>query len=174
MRHLKRGRKLSRTSSHRRALFNNMATSLFVHERIKTTLAKAKELRDQGDYPAAFAVLKNGYKLGVKLGKIFDSYRERKWEQNPEDLQQTVDKVIADAEALMPKAEAFLAAFQAQGVDTSEAEKVIDAIKTLLEQAKANRDEGNYKAAMTELKAAFVLGQDLKRIGKEYVEEVLA
>ena len=45
MRHLKSGRKLNRTSSHRKAMFKNMATSLFRHEMIKTTLPKAKELR---------------------------------------------------------------------------------------------------------------------------------
>ena len=39
------GRKLGRTSEHRRAMLRNMATSLFLHERIKTTLSKAKELR---------------------------------------------------------------------------------------------------------------------------------
>jgi large subunit ribosomal protein L17 len=39
------GRKLGRTSSHRRALLSNMATSLFLHERIVTSVAKAKELR---------------------------------------------------------------------------------------------------------------------------------
>lgn len=39
------GRKLGRTSSHRRALMRNMATSLFLHERIQTSMAKAKELR---------------------------------------------------------------------------------------------------------------------------------
>lgn len=45
MRHRKTGRKLNRNSSHRKALFSNMATSLFKHELIKTTLPKAKELR---------------------------------------------------------------------------------------------------------------------------------
>lgn len=45
MRHLKSGRKLNKTSSHREAMFKNMATSLFMHEQIKTTLPKAKELR---------------------------------------------------------------------------------------------------------------------------------
>lgn len=39
------GRKLGRTTAHRRALLRNMATSLFKHERIRTTIAKAKELR---------------------------------------------------------------------------------------------------------------------------------
>ena len=45
MRHRNSGRNLSRTSSHRKAMFCNMASSLFKHEVIKTTLAKAKELR---------------------------------------------------------------------------------------------------------------------------------
>jgi large subunit ribosomal protein L17 len=45
MRHLKSGRKLNRNSSHRSAMFRNMANSLFQHEIIKTTLPKAKELR---------------------------------------------------------------------------------------------------------------------------------
>ena len=45
MRHLKSGRKLNRTSSHRQAMFRNMAVSLFRHEQIRTTVPKAKELR---------------------------------------------------------------------------------------------------------------------------------
>ncbi len=45
MRHRKSGRKLSRTSAHRKAMFKNMAVSLFEHELIRTTLPKAKELR---------------------------------------------------------------------------------------------------------------------------------
>ena len=45
MRHQIKGRKLNRTSSHRKALFANLATALFQHERIKTTLPKAKDLR---------------------------------------------------------------------------------------------------------------------------------
>ncbi|RPJ78319.1 MAG: 50S ribosomal protein L17 [Deltaproteobacteria bacterium] len=45
MRHKNSGRKLGRTSSHRDAMFRNMVTSLFEHERIITTKEKAKELR---------------------------------------------------------------------------------------------------------------------------------
>lgn len=45
MRHRKDGRRLNRTSSHRSAMFRNMAVSLLRHELIKTTLPKAKELR---------------------------------------------------------------------------------------------------------------------------------
>lgn len=49
MRHLKSGRKLNRTSSHRRAMLSNMVTSLLLHEQIQTTDAKAKELRRWAD-----------------------------------------------------------------------------------------------------------------------------
>jgi len=45
MRHKLKGRKLNRTSSHRRAMFANMAVALVMNEQIKTTLPKAKELR---------------------------------------------------------------------------------------------------------------------------------
>ncbi|MGP1395294.1 MAG: 50S ribosomal protein L17 [Inquilinaceae bacterium] len=45
MRHGLSGRKLNRTTSHRKAMFSNMAAALIKHEQIKTTLPKAKELR---------------------------------------------------------------------------------------------------------------------------------
>lgn len=45
MQHNRAGRKLGRTSAHRKALFRNQLTSLFLHERIQTTISKAKELR---------------------------------------------------------------------------------------------------------------------------------
>ncbi len=49
MRHRKSGVKLNRTTSHRQAMFRNMVTSLLKHDRIKTTDAKAKELRRWAD-----------------------------------------------------------------------------------------------------------------------------
>lgn len=49
MRHKKRGRQLGRDTDHRRALFRNLVTSLFEHERIETTAAKAKEIRSIAD-----------------------------------------------------------------------------------------------------------------------------
>jgi len=49
MRHRIRHRKLGRTSSHRKAMFRNQLTALFTHERIVTTLAKAKELRPMAE-----------------------------------------------------------------------------------------------------------------------------
>lgn len=45
MRHKKSGRRLSRNSSHRKAMYKNMSVSLIMHEMIRTTLPKAKELR---------------------------------------------------------------------------------------------------------------------------------
>jgi len=45
MRHRKKGRHFNRTAEHRRAMLRNMATSLFLHDRVETTTAKAKELR---------------------------------------------------------------------------------------------------------------------------------
>ena len=49
MRHRKSGRQLNRNSSHRKAMFKNMSASLFEHEMIRTTLAKAKELRKKAE-----------------------------------------------------------------------------------------------------------------------------
>jgi large subunit ribosomal protein L17 len=67
MRHLKSGRKLNRTRAHRKALLHNLATQLFEHKRIRTTEAKAKELR-----PFAESIItraKNAY-LSEKGGTL--------------------------------------------------------------------------------------------------------
>ena len=55
MRHLKKGRKLSRTDSHRRATLRSLVTSLFEHSRIRTTDAKAKEARGIAEKMITFA-----------------------------------------------------------------------------------------------------------------------
>jgi len=55
MRHRKSGLKLNRTASHRKALFRNMVTSLFKYGKIKTTDAKAKELRRWADHIVTLA-----------------------------------------------------------------------------------------------------------------------
>ncbi|MBI1985871.1 MAG: 50S ribosomal protein L17 [Rhodospirillales bacterium] len=49
MRHRKSGRKLNRTSSHRKAMLSNMTVALIIHEQISTTLPKAKEVRRVAD-----------------------------------------------------------------------------------------------------------------------------
>ncbi|MFW5810475.1 MAG: 50S ribosomal protein L17 [Thermodesulfobacteriota bacterium] len=55
MRHQKAGAKLGRTSSHREAMFRNMVTSLFKHQRIRTTDAKAKAIRSWADHVITLA-----------------------------------------------------------------------------------------------------------------------
>ncbi len=55
MRHRKSGIKLNRTASHREAMFRNMVTSLFKHERIQTTEVKAKALRSWADHLVTLA-----------------------------------------------------------------------------------------------------------------------
>ena len=90
MRHLNSGRKLGRTSAHRTALFRNMATSLFRHERIETTDAKAKELRrfaeqlitlaKRGDLHArrqAFADIRDLEVLAKLFGDIGPRFKTR-------------------------------------------------------------------------------------------------
>jgi large subunit ribosomal protein L17 len=86
VRHRKKGRQLSRTSSHRKATLRNLVTSLFRHERIETTTAKAKELRPfaerlitlarRGDVHARRLA---GRKISDRqvLGKLFDDIAPR-------------------------------------------------------------------------------------------------
>ncbi|MGZ0246158.1 MAG: 50S ribosomal protein L17 [Alphaproteobacteria bacterium] len=91
MRHRMAGRKLNRTSSHRKALFSNMAVALIKHEQIKTTLPKAKELRGvvdrlitlgkRGDLHArriAISRLQGDKKLVDKLFSVLgERYKDR-------------------------------------------------------------------------------------------------
>lgn len=86
MRHRKKGRKLSRTPSHRRATLRNMATSLFLHERIETTTAKAKELRPYAERLITLARRGDVHarRLAARkiqdrqaLGKLFDDIAPR-------------------------------------------------------------------------------------------------
>ena len=86
MRHLKTGRKLNRTSAHRKALFRNMVTALIDNERIRTTLAKAKELRGKVERTITLGkkgtlhARRNALKLVAdrdSLSKIFGPLAER-------------------------------------------------------------------------------------------------
>lgn len=90
MRHLNSGRKLNRTSSHRKALFKNMVLALIRHERIKTTDPKAKELRriadrmvtlgKQGDLAArrrAFAFMQSHDAVKKLFDEIAPRFKER-------------------------------------------------------------------------------------------------
>lgn len=86
MRHRSKGRQLSRTSTHRKATLRNLATSLFRHERIETTTAKAKELRPfaerlitlarRGDVHARRMAGRSIHDREV-LGKLFDDIAPR-------------------------------------------------------------------------------------------------
>ena len=90
MRHQKSGRKFSRTSAHRDAMFSNMAASLFKHELIRTTLPKAKELRRVAEplitlakvdgvanRRLAFARLRDKEAVGKLFVELGPRYRER-------------------------------------------------------------------------------------------------
>jgi large subunit ribosomal protein L17 len=74
MRHKKKGRKLNRNSSHRKAMFANMATSMIVHGRIKTTLIKAKELRTILE-PMITMAIKNDKNIASRL--LFAKLRDK-------------------------------------------------------------------------------------------------
>lgn len=98
MRHLKSGRKLKRNSSHRKALLNNLATSLFEHKKIVTTEAKAKELRAfaEGLITKAKHALRNE-KLGLlPEGHKVDIHNRRivgKFIRNKAVLQELFDTI---------------------------------------------------------------------------------
>ena len=76
MRHKKAGRKFGRNTSHRRAMFRNLAANLVMYERIETTDAKAKELRRIAERLLTRAV-RLGDDLTVDEGKLGDSERQR-------------------------------------------------------------------------------------------------
>ena len=91
MRHRKSGRKLNRTSSHRKAMFANMAAALIKHEQIVTTLPKAKELRPfvdklvtlakKGDLAARRAAISK-VRDQEMVRKLFDTIGPRYEERN--------------------------------------------------------------------------------------------
>lgn len=90
MRHRRSGRKLNRTSSHRKAMFANMAAALLTHEQIRTTLPKAKELRrvadrmitlgKRGNLHArrrALSTLRDTQLVGKLFGTLAERYKGR-------------------------------------------------------------------------------------------------
>jgi len=72
MRHRQSGRKLNRNSSHRQAMFKNMAASLVEHEIIKTTLPKAKELRRVAEPLITMAKSDSVHKRRVAFARLRD------------------------------------------------------------------------------------------------------
>ncbi|WP_456406296.1 50S ribosomal protein L17 [Thiolapillus sp.] len=90
MRHRKAGRQLNRNSSHRKAMYRNMAVSLIEHEMIKTTLPKAKELRRVAEplitmakqdsvakRRLAFSRLRDASAVGKLFGELGPRYQDR-------------------------------------------------------------------------------------------------
>ncbi len=72
MRHRQSGRKLNRNSSHRKAMFSNMAASLMRHEVIKTTLPKAKELRRVAEPLITMAKTDSVHKRRLAFARLRD------------------------------------------------------------------------------------------------------
>ena len=72
MRHRNAGRQLSRTSSHREAMFRNMAASLFRHGLIKTTLPKAKELRRVAEPLITMAKMDSVHRRRLAFSRLRD------------------------------------------------------------------------------------------------------
>lgn len=72
MRHQKSGRILGRNSSHRKAMFRNMAVSLFRHEQIRTTVPKAKELRRMAEPLITLAKTSNLANRRLALSRLGD------------------------------------------------------------------------------------------------------
>ena len=72
MRHRESGRKLNRNSSHRKAMFRNMAVSLIEHEMIRTTLPKAKELRRFAEPLITMAKIDNVAKRRLAFSRLRD------------------------------------------------------------------------------------------------------
>ena len=90
MRHRKKGRKLNRTASHRKAMFRNLANQIFEHKEIKTTIAKAKEARSiierlityakKGDLHhrrLAFAFLRQKSSINILFNEIAPTFTDR-------------------------------------------------------------------------------------------------
>jgi large subunit ribosomal protein L17 len=78
MRHKKSGRKLNRTSSHRKSMFANMAAALIKHEQIVTTLPKAKELKPIADKLITLAKRGDLHARRQALSKVRDEAQVRK------------------------------------------------------------------------------------------------
>ena len=130
MRHRKSGRQLNRNSSHRKAMFRNMAVSLMQHEMIKTTLPKAKELRRVAEplitmaktdtvakRRLAFSRLRDRDIVSKLFNELGPRYRERSGgylrilkcgyrtgDKAPMAIVELMDRPVADSEAVIEEA----------------------------------------------------------------------
>ncbi len=142
MRHRVAGRKLSRTTKHRELMFRNMVVSLFEHQRIKTTLAKAKELRKWAEKiitlgkknslhtrRLAFALLRDEGIVKKLFDEIAPQYKEREggytriyktgWRQGDSAPMSLIELVTASAAPEKKKKSAVTKAKEALGKVTS-------------------------------------------------------
>ena len=130
MRHRKSGRQLNRNSSHRKAMFRNMAVSLMQHEMIKTTLPKAKELRRVAEplitmaktdsvakRRLAFSRLRDRDIVSKLFNELGPRYRERSGgylrilkcgyrtgDKAPMAIVELMDRPVADSDAVVEEA----------------------------------------------------------------------
>ncbi|MGC9512332.1 MAG: 50S ribosomal protein L17 [Fidelibacterota bacterium] len=171
MRHVKRGRKLGRTPSHRKAMLQNMAASLILHKQIKTTEAKAKEARrlverlityakkDTTHYRRlAFAQLRNKEAVKILFEEIAPVYMNRnggytrilKLGQRPNDaakvvLFQLVDMVGSDTDKKKKSPKKATAIKKEKTKDSSKETPKIEQTKT--EKSKPEKEEPEVKEA---------------------------
>jgi large subunit ribosomal protein L17 len=150
MRHLNTGRSLSRSTSHRKALLANLAQELFQHKRIRTTLAKAKELRPfaeklvttakKGDIAARRRVLRHLTRKSV-VQSLFESIAPSFADRNGGYTRIIkLDPRIGDAAPL-----AIIELVGFEGVIKAAAEDKSKAAKS----AKGSKSKGSGKAAKT-------------------------
>jgi large subunit ribosomal protein L17 len=157
MRHLKSGKKLNRTSSHRKAMFSNMCMALFEHELIKTTLVKAKEMRRVAEplitlakedsvhhRRLAFAALRDDKTVGKLFTVLGPRYRARPGgyiriikcgfrpgDDAPMAYVELVDRGVAPEDVVVPKkpasAKKKAAPIEEKPVEVAVAEEVSEA-----------------------------------------------
>ena len=94
MRHRKTGRKLGRSSAHRKAMFSNMVTSLFEHESIRTTDARAKELRRVAE--RLITAAKHGVEAEVQATEAVDEFDKQRLRARGIHARRRIGRVVRD------------------------------------------------------------------------------
>jgi large subunit ribosomal protein L17 len=108
MRHLKSGRKLGMNSTHRKAMFRNMVTSLMIHGRIRTTETRAKELRRIADKlitlgkrvpPSQLAALQGEELVAARARRVHAIRQARRWVNDRDALDKIFNEYAERFEA---------------------------------------------------------------------------
>lgn len=191
MRHVKRGRKLGRTPSHKKAMLQNMAASLILHKQIKTTEAKAKEARrlverlityakkDTTHYRRlAFAQLRNKEAVKILFEEIAPVYMNRnggytrilKLGQRPNDaakvvLFQLVDMVGSDTDKKKKSPKKTAAAKKEKAKKSSKETTITE--KTETEKNEPKKAEPETAEAKEEIPAEEATESDDKSSGED-------